>query len=1167
MSGLDTTVHTTKPGAVERRVRTVLGVALALLLGVGLAAYRETRALARSSEYLNHTHSVRIELATLLAALVDIETGQRGFVLTGDERFLQPYHDGLTTLGRSRAALGRLFAIDSGMQGRLRRLDPLIDQRVGFARRLVDIRRDTGLGTAIVEIRTGEGMVLLDAIRGEMAEMNAVGSSVLEAQQLEARGRARALGIWLGVACMLGLMTTAVGLVSVGRELRRRERADAALRDAHATLEARVQERTAELHAVQEYWRVALASIGDAVLVTDTHGLVTFMNASAESLTEWALEQARGQPIGQVFRIVNEASRQPLDDPTGRVLREGITVGLANHTLLLGRTGQERPIDDSGAPIRDASGQVVGAILVFRDVTEQRHAEARLRDSEERYRQIVHTANEGVWLVDRDGKTLFVNDRLARMLGWNPADMSGRPVSEFCEPEDVGLAMDRLNRNLAGQEEQFDARFKTAAGGHVWVLAVTSPTRDAAGHVIGALGLLTDITERRQIEQERATFQHLVEQSSDFIGMADLDGRITYVNRAGVGLVGASNLDALRGWSIWDLIAHTPESHLCDRIHAALQREGRWEGALPMAHVTTGAPIDVHWSSFVVRDPAGAAICLGIIAGDVRAQQRAASRLVEQLAITRTLTEHTQLCLLLTDQSQRITYVNAAAERVTGFTRARLVGSAFHDRVHATVPSDSALTANASGDGLDRDHGADTCPVRQAVASGTTLMNHEDVFSKPDGTHYPVRCHVHPIMSGESVIGSVIEVQDITAERWAAAERVEALRLEQKLRQEAEASNRAKDEFLAMLGHELRNPLAPIQTALQLMRLRKAGSVRERAIIERQVKHLIALVDDLLDVSRVTRGKVQLHLERIPLADAVARAVEIAQPLLEQQAHRLVVDVPRNGYDVVADLDRLAQVISNLLTNAAKYTPRGGLISVWAAHEPDFVAIGIRDTGIGISEDMLPLVFDPFVQERQGLDRRRGGLGLGLAIVRSLVALHHGTVSVHSEGRGLGSEFVVRLPTVQLEHETPRPEVEVATERRPTSRRSIRVLIVDDNEDAGRTLADALREEGHEVRVAFDGPEALEIAESFDPEIALLDIGLPVMDGYELARRFQRHPRLRHVPLVALTGYGQANDRERSKQVGFAAHLVKPVAFEIVRDLVSGTVPRDAQGSDLSVTS
>ena len=387
-------------------------------------------------------------------------------------------------------------------------------------------------------------------------------------------------------------------------------------------------------------------------------------------------------------------------------------------------------------------------------------------------------------------------------------------------------------------------------------------------------------------------------------------------------------------------------------------------------------------------------------------------------------------------------------------------------------------------------------------------------------------------------------------------ERTDLVARERLARREAEAANRAKDEFLAMLGHELRNPLAPIQTALHLMELRGDGATeRERTVIERQVDYLTRLVDDLLDVSRIARGKIDLRRTNVEISDIIAKAIETASPLLEQRRHILDLSVPRSGLAVDGDSVRLAQVVSNLLTNAAKYTEPGGRITIVARKIGEEVVLRVRDTGIGISREMLPRVFELFTQERQDADRAAGGLGLGLTIVRSLVTLHGGAVSATSEGPGRGSEFIVRLPAATTTQGARGADQRLDAHHAASA--GIRVLVVDDNEDAADLLGEALRLKGHDVRVASDGPAALRLCADSYPQVALVDIGLPLMDGYELADRLRNMPGGADLRLVAVTGYGQEVDRQRSRAAGFDRHLVKPVHLEtlekMIRDLYEPT--------------
>ena len=361
----------------------------------------------------------------------------------------------------------------------------------------------------------------------------------------------------------------------------------------------------------------------------------------------------------------------------------------------------------------------------------------------------------------------------------------------------------------------------------------------------------------------------------------------------------------------------------------------------------------------------------------------------------------------------------------------------------------------------------------------------------------------------------------------------------------AERANRAKDQFLAMLGHELRNPLAPIVTALQLMELRADDATRSaRSVIARQVDHLVRLVDDLLDVSRIAIGRVELRQETLDLATVIARAIEMTQPQFEHRRQKLEVSVAPDLV-VQGDAVRLAQVIANLLTNAAKYSDRDTTTKLTASAAGDRVRISVRDQGIGISAEMLPHVFELFSQDDEAKRRDGGGLGLGLAIVRNLVRMHGGEVRAASDGLGKGSTFELELPLVTAHRR------EVASRNGTSlqpSRVPRRVLVVDDNTDVADMMAEVLKEAGHEVRVANDGQGALTAVDGFSPEAVLLDIGLPIMDGFEVARALRG--RGADAFLVAITGYGQDADRERSKDAGFDAHLVKPVKVDAVLRLL-----------------
>jgi len=435
-----------------------------------------------------------------------------------------------------------------------------------------------------------------------------------------------------------------------------------------------------------------------------------------------------------------------------------------------------------------------------------------------------------------------------------------------------------------------------------------------------------------------------------------------------------------------------------------------------------------------------------------------------------------------------------------------------------------------------RDIPVDELPMQYAIAHRTHITNAIEIV-RGDGSVVYVQNDVEPLYDKQGVVcGCVSVCVDMTARR----------QVEEVLRE----ADRRKDEFLATLSHELRNPLAPVRNALELLRRAThdpAVTDRALAIMERQVRQLVRLTDDLLDVSRITRNRLELRRERIDLRSAISGAIEIIEPLSEAAGHTVAVDLPSDPIWVYADLTRLAQAFANLLNNAVKYTDRGGRIALDASVESVEAVVRLTDTGIGIDPAFLPSIFDMFVQIEPTGNRARSGLGIGLALARRLVELHDGTLEARSDGIGKGATFVVRLPAIATERSQPAG---------PGLRRvaaNCRVLVAEDIPDAAEMMRLMIEAMGHDVRVAADGVQAVEMAEAFQPEIALLDIGMPRMDGYEAARRI-RAVLGGQIILVALTGWGQEHDRQRAFAAGFDYHVMKPAEPDALESLIASVV-------------
>jgi len=475
----------------------------------------------------------------------------------------------------------------------------------------------------------------------------------------------------------------------------------------------------------------------------------------------------------------------------------------------------------------------------------------------------------------------------------------------------------------------------------------------------------------------------------------------------------------------------------------------------------------------------------------------------------------TDYAIFMIDPQGRIQSWNAGAARIKGYAPEEIIGR------HFSVFYPPELVA------------ADWPTHELALARAHGRYEEEAWRMRKDGSRFWANVVITPVYDNSGALHGYAKVtRDLTQRK-----QVEAL----------EDAGRKMDEFMAMLAHELRNPLAPIRNAVQVMRMFRLGDPKLewcRDVIDRQVEQLGRLVDDLLDVNRITTGKILVLKEPVALSDALDRAVESSMPLLNARSHRLELDVSDTPIRIEGDRMRLAQVFLNLLNNAAKYTPEGGVIRLSAAVEGGDAVVRITDNGVGIAPELLPRIFDLFVQGSRTLDRTEGGLGIGLALVREIVRLHGGIITAESAGNGRGSEFTVRLPLAAQSAASVQGHA-------PSSTAGRRVLVVDDNSDAATSMALLLRAHGHEVETVREGESAIARAREFRPDAVLLDIGLPGMSGYELAGRLRDSAESKRPVLIAVTGYGQTDDRQRALDAGFDHHLVKPVNFEALNTLLS----------------
>jgi PAS domain S-box-containing protein len=740
----------------------------------------------------------------------------------------------------------------------------------------------------------------------------------------------------------------------------------------------------------------------------------------------------------------------------------------------------------------------------------------RRRQSEHRFAGFMQHLPGLAWIKDLQGRYVYANDAAVDAFGRPREELYGKTDAEVFPPRTAARFRENDRRALAaGSGVQVVETLEHPDGVLHYSLVSKFPIPGPDGRPALMGGMAIDVTEQRRtqavLEESERRFRQLAENIKEVFWISDPHKEeILYVSPAYEEVWGRSCR------SLYEQPRSFLEAiHPDDREAVAVQslaRQARGD-ATDVEYRVVRPDGSVRWvrdRGFPVREATGRVYRIAGIAEDVTAARSAGEALRQSEDQFHTLADSIPQLAWMARPDGHITWYNRRWYEYTGTTPEQMQGwgwQSVHDR--ADLPR---VLKN----------------WKAALAAGRPW---EDTFRlrRHDGA---MRWHLSRALPVRDERGQVV--------RWFGTNTDITDRME------AEAAlweaDRRKDEFLAMLAHELRNPLAPIRNAVHVLRLLgplDSNLQRVRDVIGRQVLHLSRLVDDLLDVSRITRGMVMLRRAPVELAAILARAVETSRPLLDARRQELSVRLPAESLRVEADATRLAQVVSNLLNNAAKFTAEGGHVWLTAERQGGEAVVRVRDDGVGIPAELLPKVFDLFTQGDRSLARSEGGLGVGLTLVRSLVELHGGRALARSEGPGMGSEFEVRLPALDARPAPARGAEESEPQGRPPGPRR-RVLVVDDNADVTDTMALLLKVDGHDVRTAPDGPTALAAAQAFRPEVVILDIGLPGMDGYEVARRLRQQGDLQKAMLVALTGYGQEEDRRRSQEAGFDAHLVKP---------------------------
>jgi PAS domain S-box-containing protein len=800
-------------------------------------------------------------------------------------------------------------------------------------------------------------------------------------------------------------------------------------------------------------------------------------------------------------------------------------------------------------------------------VLQQQRSEARIRRSEQELADFFDNATVGLHSVAPDGTILRANRAELTMLGYAEEEYIGHHVTEFhvdgCVIEDI------LRRLRAGDNlRDCEARMRCRDGSIKHVLIDANALWED-GRFVHTRCFTRDITEQKRAEETRLRLAALVESSQDAIIGKDLEGTITSWNRGAEALYGYT-AEEIVGKNVSVLI---PPDHQDDFpiIMERLRRGELIEHYETVRLCKDGRRLNVALTVSPIRSPDGNIQGASKIARDITPRKRAEETLRKQSDRLRLLWE-AAVVLLSAD------HPDGMLRRLFGKIGPHLGVDAY---LYHVVNDNGAAVRLSSFDGFSAEsvrHLGSLEPgegLIGGVAASRRSLVASDIQRSDDANTQALKllgiraCACNPLLAGDRLLGTLSfasRVQDrFDEDEVAFIETIshyvtvacERLRLVNELTE----SGMRKDEFLAMLAHELRNPLAPIRTAVQVLHV-KGSPVPDarwsRAVIDRQVQHLTRLVDDLLDISRITRNKLVLRRSPIELAEVISAAVESSRPLIEQSGHELTVSLASEPVYIDGDAVRLSQVFQNLLNNAAKYTERGGRISLAAERQGDAVVVRVKDTGVGIPPDTLPRLFEMFYQADRSLERNQSGLGVGLALARRLVEAHGGRVEARSEGVGKGSEFIVRLPILA------EPATGVAGPQAGNQERNVisglRILVADDNRDSADLFTMYLEMMGNEVRTAYDGVAAVEEAEQFRPDAVLLDIGMPRLNGEDVCRRIRSTPWGRNAVLIAVTGWDREENRRRIAEAGFDAHLVKPVDPNSVVELLASQL-RAPQGA------
>src|SRR6267142_4686351 len=1086
--------------------RLVLGgfvIATAILVFVGWLSYRNTARFAEASEWRKHTYEVLRNLDETVARLVDAETGQRGYLLTGDEAYFEPYSAAIKNIDQTIGNLKSLTSDNANQQKRIQILEPLVEQKLAELQQTIDLRKNKGPTAANRVVLEGSGKQAMDQIRAVVAEMTNEEEDLLRLRTQKANESVKRTSrtILAGTLVSISLLVLCFGLLN--RELSERKRAQEAL-------------------AKSEKWfSTTLASVGDAVIATDMNGSVTFMNSVAESLTGWTRAEAAGKSMDLVFDIVNKETRRPVENPVKKVFRDGKVVGLADHTLLRSKSGKEFDIEDSAAPILTDTREGFGVVLVFRDITDKKRTEEETKQQKELLQLILASIADGVVVADSNGKFLLFNAAAEQVLGIGATEAASDHWSDqygvYLPDTVTQYPADQLPLVRAMRGENVDTvelfiRNPQVPQGRL--LSINGrPLKRADGALQGGVVVFHDMTERKRVEealrQSEQRYHLLFDSNPQPVWVYDVKTlAILDVNHSAVRNYGYSREEFL-SLTIKDI---RPPKDVPALLESAAKAPPDTETSGVWQHrKKDGMLIDVEITSHpLVYEGRDARL---VVATDITKRKRAEEALQTSEEKSRSVVQTAHDAIVSADSHGNITDFNRGAEAIFGYSAQEVIGKPL-----AVLMPERFKELHQRGFKRYLETG-------EAHVIGKTV---ELAAKRKDGTEFPVEFSLSSWKARAGLFFTGV-LSDIT-------ERKRTEELLMRAKEDAERASKFKDQFLSTMSHELRTPLNAVLGFSDLLADERYGPLNDRqqryvAHIHTGGKHLLKLISDILDLSKIEAGRMELAREYVTVASAFSEVISALYPLAEKKSQALLQQVEPN-LQVHADAMRFKQVLMNLAGNAIKFTPESGRIELLAHQVDDQVRVEVRDNGPGIPAEQQQRIFEAFFRLTE-TGSATEGTGLGLAITSRLVELHGSKLGIESRPSE-GACFYFSLPLIAIA-----PDQPAQTSRPiPRARKAPRILVIEDNAVTGQLIQSQLTSSGYETLRCERPERALEMAAEHQPDAITLDLLMQPVHGLEVLLQLKNDPRTSKIPVIVVTVMDQPGV---GIALGADEYLIKPV--------------------------